>query len=1786
MKNENLTNWRSLREYIAGACSRTTPFAAAALLLCAFPARANVLSWSGGSAASGNWNDSANWGYAGTPHNGDSLIFGGVVPARWFSTNNLSGLVLNQITYIGNYTNVNLYGSAFTITNSIVCGSSYGVNLINNSITLATADVTLSVSNNATLQFNGQLSGAVGVIKIGPGTLLYNYPSGNNSYAGTTYVNAGLLALNVGGSAAFEGPLVVGDGSGTLAIVRDWQYSEIGDSLPITLNDGGILDLNSYPETLSSNITFNQGGTIESGAALLTLSPNATITYNSGLFANSASLTGNVNLSSGDCTFNTGSGLFGGALYVGANVGGTATIHKTGGGALYLYGANTFSGLVSVEDGVLEAGSSAALGAATAGTVVTNGADLYVYGNVDIAAEPLTLASTDTAGSLVNLSGVNIWGGPITLLTNACFYVSTNTSLAISNAITGNYGVTELGWGTLSYVGTSNNSYVGTTYVNAGTLILSNALADYAAVPGPLVINTNCGVQELVPYGIDYNQPVTIYDGGMLNMNNALDYIGTLTLQSAIATTGPSGTLFLMGDVVVLGGGVSGASLLNGNVALWSVPFTTITNTVYFSYPDLRVSANLWGPAGTGLIKTGPGSVELNGNDSFSGGINIDNGYLQVDSMAAFGNANSNVVVSSGGSLVLQSNVIVTNKPLLLNGQGFLGLGAVYATGNESWGGPVTLQSDSTVTVYNAGDILTFSNNVSGPGGLAKEGAGALWYCGPHDNTYTGTTLVQQGLLALNVGGFHAYFGPMIIGDGDPSAQAKVQLEQSLEINTGTSMRIDNALLDLNNFSDNLPQDLDLTNAIVDSGAGLASLSSSAVVTNRGSSEFLGHLQLGSGDNTFFAYDSLNFFATVSGSGNFVEAGPGAIGLYANNTYSGLTTVANGLLEVLAPGALGTTNGGTIISNGASMILFGSFTITNEPLTLNGPGYAGSFGELEVQSDFQTNYWTGPVTVAGNSTIELLQTNSVLHFSGPISGSGGLELFTLYPNRGKLYFDGTSINTFTGNMFVDAGTTLLLNKSIAWGASQGNWIIGGTVRQLDGFQLAPATFLQINDGGLFDLNSWGAEVGLVNSTSNGALNLGSAVLTEGYASIAGQNALINGQITGNGELLKTGGSVLTLAGNTSNYFQSIVNGGTLMVEAQQPGNQIGVITGATFGGTGTVGNVLCYGNLAPAGALGTTYAGATLTVSNLTLAPGATLEMNVHGPTPDGYDQLVIQGTNALANAALAVNMNPLKTMHVGDSVMLISNAAAGNLRGTFASVAQGAAVPLNGYNFIASYAGGSGNDFTLTDDAVPAAAPYVSINGGNGNYAIDPNECDLLSLTITNLGPTAMNNVSAVLSSTTPFVIVNQPYSQYPDLAVSGTGINFTPFSIATLPQFPCGSIITLQLTLTFTGGSFTIPVLLQSIEGPSTPFRFDQNTTLSIPDVGTADSALTVSGFTNFLDKVTVSLWITHPLDSDLTNISLVAPDGTTVLLSAANGGSSANYGTGSSDASRTLFDAAATTSITNGVAPFVGTFTPQNSLGSFFGRPANGTWHLTISDGYGGSLGTLRAWSLFLSPPACVDGGGYCASCLMAITNALIGTEPVEAGRILANGIPAAYGAPKSWPGSTAGSYHYKAFTYTNTTAADAAVTVTLTAACDVQAVAYLGLFSAANISSNYLGDAGTSTAGGTTSFSCDVPSGALFQIVVNETSPGAGCSRYIVQVDGLPCPPPTLTITPAANNSVQLTWPTWAGGYQLIDLWSLSSPSWGFVPNLPVVRGGWFSVTNACASTNLFYRLRQP
>ncbi len=137
--------------------------------------------------------------------------------------------------------------------------------------------------------------------------------------------------------------------------------------------------------------------------------------------------------------------------------------------------------------------------------------------------------------------------------------------------------------------------------------------------------------------------------------------------------------------------------------------------------------------------------------------------------------------------------------------------------------------------------------------------------------------------------------------------------------------------------------------------------------------------------------------------------------------------------------------------------------------------------------------------------------------------------------------------------------------------------------------------------------------------------------------------------------------------------------------------------------------------------------------------------------------------------------------------------------------------------------------------------------------------------------------------------------------------------------------------------------------------------DTPLTIPEVSASpieiNSTITVSGGVASIQYVRVFVDIDHTRDLDLI-LTLIAPDGTRVLLSNSRGGWDDDY-------TNTLFEDFAAQPIAAGAAPFNGVYIPEESLSGVNGQPADGNWTLNIVDMYAFSDGgTLKSWAIDIS------------------------------------------------------------------------------------------------------------------------------------------------------------------------------------------------------------------------------
>jgi len=486
------------------------------------------------------------------------------------------------------------------------------------------------------------------------------------------------------------------------------------------------------------------------------------------------------------------------------NISGTGTVILSGTGDLSLSGSNSYSGLTTISStGVLHPKNANALGVATAGLINTNGGKLYIDPgiNIDFPNEPLTLgggtalqkggSTTTTLGGTVTLvsgTAFSIDGGATLNLTNASGIngSSANATLTLAGSGTGNIGgPLALGTGNLIVSGGTwtvapSNSYSGLTTINGGALLIT----------GPLSLS----------------QPPVSFNASQVTLNG-----GTL-------------------------GTATNVTLNDGKIGIMLTANSTITvNT----NATLTIANDIGGNASLTLTKTGPGKLVLNGANDFAGTLNVDSSSATANdgtTVIANNAAIANILAVQGTPFIYIGNNNGGSSTLALDGtlgsitiapdislagrnvtapaiENLAGNNTISGNFTLSVGGTYILQSDSgtltltqpwpyappagvttarNLTLTGAG-IITMAgaiqdgslNGTNVPVNVLQGGSGTLNL--PVANTYSGTTIVSNGVLSLtgSIGtNTTTVAGGLLIGNGTVAGPVTVLSAGAIEAGT------------------------------------------------------------------------------------------------------------------------------------------------------------------------------------------------------------------------------------------------------------------------------------------------------------------------------------------------------------------------------------------------------------------------------------------------------------------------------------------------------------------------------------------------------------------------------------------------------------------------------------------------------------------------------------------------------------------------------------------------------------------------------------------------------------------------------------------------------------------------------------------------------------------------------------------------------------------------------------------------------------------------------------------
>jgi uncharacterized repeat protein (TIGR01451 family) len=302
----------------------------------------------------------------------------------------------------------------------------------------------------------------------------------------------------------------------------------------------------------------------------------------------------------------------------------------------------------------------------------------------------------------------------------------------------------------------------------------------------------------------------------------------------------------------------------------------------------------------------------------------------------------------------------------------------------------------------------------------------------------------------------------------------------------------------------------------------------------------------------------------------------------------------------------------------------------------------------------------------------------------------------------------------------------------------------------------------------------------------------------------------------------------------------------------------------------------------------------------------------------------------------------------------------------------------------------------------------------GDGDAFVEIGEDWNLTIPLTNAGGVNATAITAVLTSSTPGVVILSGTSSYPDLApgalpaslppIAGFINNAQPFTFTTTNAAACGGFLQFTLTVTYTGGNQSPQTFNFSVQtgSPGTPATFSYtgpavpiadglgaNTpgttavaTLPVVSAGNLYSLkASLDGTACDTTAGSTTVGLDHTFVNDL-QIDLKSPGGTLVTLINRTDFDGHNF-------CQVLLDDTAGTNIQTAVstdAPFTGTWSPANPLAGFGGQAINGTWELHATDFFIGDSGNIRAWSLIATPAVC-DA--------VAVSPVLSATKSVSAG-----------------------------------------------------------------------------------------------------------------------------------------------------------------------------------------------
>ncbi len=1000
----------------------------------------------------------------------------------------------------------------------------------------------------------------------------------------------------------------VNDATGA-GVIQNEKFNGGGTSgqATLTLNGAGTYSFNGYMRDRDQGPGVYLLNIVKSGGGTQTLS-GGNITYTGTTTVNTGTLVLNgVGSLPGAATVNGGSLALqninytsattinaGGSVVLDTNVptvsgtlSGAGTFRKNAAGDTVLTGVNNFTGTTILDNGNLVLNSTGfalsgpvQMGNGSAGNqpnlrmlannqfgpgvVMTFANPPGSYPRFDLQGTTQTLAGIANPGGGGVIQNERIGGGgtsaPATLTINQ----SAGTLMFdgwLRDQDNGGHtfplGLVKTGVGTQTLSG-GNINYTGTTTVNGGTLEVLNdtAFASAATVNsgGTLRLTNSAGSAAYSP--LAGTAAIVVNSGGILELNNATSgYANRKTLGSAISGAGTINVIgtgylalntvnnvTLSGQINVQSGGFGNDGGASANAFGTCTAALNISTGAFF---DLRGGAPQFGGlsgAGAVINSFTANTITLgaaDGSGTFTGAF--QNGGNAVTGTGGGGGSVLSLIKMGTGTQVLSGTGISYTGATTING-GTLVLADI---GAHSGGALVNANTTLTMRAANTTvDANRFIGALTGTGTIVKDGVGWFHLQGSAPANFQGTIQVLAGR-------FGNAFNTTVWTNSTASAFVASGAELDL--------RTDDIILDK----------LTGSGAVINTYFLGEQNNTLTVGIANGSSQFDGVIRgTVSGANNVSIDAGRNSLSKV-GTGTFITTGA--------NTYTGTTSVSNGVLQV-GTGGSGNLGTGTVTITSPGSLVFNSAgtspslvngVIGTGTLTQNGPGkqtlagasvnYTGATtingGTLQLQG--ATNF-NSAVTVNNGGTLAIADMTAY-NFAGPVFNSGStLEINSSIPfatrwnyaaalpttptinKTGTGVFGMTGAVNLTGNLNILEGRWMNDNTTANWaGASPDVNVSAGAFLDLR------ANAINVDElNGLGEVcnshSANGVTQNLTVGVANGSSTFGGTIMNQGTQVLDDPNGGIV-------RLTKAGSGTFTLTGTNTYSGTTTISGGTLQI---------------------------------------------------------------------------------------------------------------------------------------------------------------------------------------------------------------------------------------------------------------------------------------------------------------------------------------------------------------------------------------------------------------------------------------------------------------------------------------------------------------------------------------------------------------------------------------------------------------------------------------------------------------